>query len=341
MKKLVFAIGILLSAGMAVVAQEDSKSLQETAKNFMRQGDYPNAILVLNRALQKDGDNLELKKDLAFSYYLHRDYVRALETAKPFGERADADVPAYQVLGLIYKAIEETKECEKMYKTALKKFPNSGVLYNEYGEMLWSKSDYKEAIKQWEKGIEADPNHSGNYYNAAKYYYFTTDKVWALVYGEIFVNLESYSKRTPEIKTLLLDAYKKLFTDADLAKGQDMKNEFVRRFIENMKPQSSFIATNGITPETLTAIRTKFLVDWIAKNNTRYPVRLFDYQQQLLKAGMFDAYNQWIFGVAGNLPAYESWTKTHQEEYNKFEYFQRNRVFKLPPTGQYYQTASK
>ncbi len=75
--------------------------------------------------------------------------------------------------------------------------------------MLWSKKDFKEAVKQWEKGIEVDPNHSGNYYNAAKYYYFTQDKVWSIVYGEIFVNLESYSKRTPEIKTILLNSYKK------------------------------------------------------------------------------------------------------------------------------------
>ncbi len=42
---------------------------------------------------------------------------------------------------MLYKAIEEVKECGKMYKTALKKFPNSGTLYNEYGEMMWSKKE--------------------------------------------------------------------------------------------------------------------------------------------------------------------------------------------------------
>ena len=64
------------------------------------------------------------------------------------------------------------------------------------------RQDY-DAIKWWEKGIEVDPNYSSNYYNACKYYYFTYDKVWSLIYGEIFVNLESYSKRTPEIKNIL------------------------------------------------------------------------------------------------------------------------------------------
>lgn len=341
MKKLLFAVSVLLSAGIANAQEQDAKTLQETAKNFVRQGDYSNAILVLNRALQKESENLELKKDLAFAYYLQHDYAHAIEVAKPIVERSDADIQSFQILGLIYKAIEERKECEKMYRAALKKFPNSGVLYSEYGEMLWAKNDYKDALKQWEKGIETDPNQSGNYYNAAKYYYFTNDKVWTLIYGEIFVNLESYSKRTPEIKKIVLDGYKKLFTDADLSKGQDLKNEFVRTFLDGMKSQSSFIATNGITPETLSAIRTKFIVDWFAKNATRFPFRLFDYQQQLLKAGMFEAYNQWLFGTAGNLPAYEHWTKANTESFNQFNNFQKNRVFKLPASGQYYQTASK
>ena len=303
----------------------------------MRQGDYSNAILVLNRALQTNADNLDLQKDLAFAYYLNRDYVHALDVAKNFPDRKDADVQSYQILGMVYKAIEEVKECDKMYKAGLKRFPNSGTLYSEYGEMLWTKKDNSEAIKEWEKGIEVDPNYSGNYYNAVKYYSNTPDKVWTLIYGEIFVNLESYSKRTAEIKTILLDGYKKLFTDADLYKGQDTKNDFVKAFLDEMKVQSSYIASNGVTAETLSAMRTKFVLDWFTKYAKAFPFRLFEYHQQLLKSGMFDAYNQWVFGTANNLPAYENWTKTHQEEYNKFDYFQHNRVFKLP-TGQYYQT---
>lgn len=341
MKKLLFAASLLLSAGIAAAQEQDSKSLQETAKGFVRQGDYPNAIMILNRALQKDAANLDLQKDLAFAYYLQRDYAHAMGVAKPITEREDADIQSYQILGMIYKALEERKDCEKMYRAALKRYPTSGVLYSEYGEMLWSKKDYKEAIRQWEQGIQADPNHSGNYYNAAKYYYFTQDKVWSLIYGEIFVNIESYSKRTPEIKTLLLDSYKKLFTDASLSKNQDVKNEFVKSFLDIMQTQSNYMATNGVTPETLSAIRTKFVVEWFARNAKSYPFRLFDYQQQLLKAGTFEAYNQWIFGAAANLAGYDNWTKAHVEEASQFNNFQKNRVFKLPATGQYYQTALK
>jgi hypothetical protein len=128
----------------------------------------------------------------------------------------------------------------KIISERLKEYPNSGVLYNEYGEMLWTKQDYS-AIKQWEKGIEVDPNYSGNYYNAAKHYYMTMDKVWSIIYGEMFLNLESYTRRTAEIKNVLLDSYKKLFTGTDIMKDQDKKNEFTTAFLTIMKKESSML----------------------------------------------------------------------------------------------------
>ena len=82
---------------------QDPKTQHESAKAFIRQGDYTNAILILNRTLKNDPTNLEMQKDLAFAYYLKRDYAMALETAKPFAERKDSDIQAYQILALVYK----------------------------------------------------------------------------------------------------------------------------------------------------------------------------------------------------------------------------------------------
>ncbi len=338
MKKVSLSVLVLLIPVLNVFAQSDT-NLRETAKSFLMQGDYNNAIVVLNRALETDKNNLELLKDLAFTHYLQRDFAKAMQVAKPFADREDADVQSFQILGMIYNAIEEKKDAEKMYKTAFKKFPSSGVLHNEYGELLWSKKEFREAIRYWEKGIELEPGFAGNYYNAAKYYYFSEEKVWGLVYGEIFINLESYTKRTPEIKTILLDGYKKLFADSDLTKNQNTKNEFVAAFLGTMNNHSKVVST-GITPESLSALRTRFILDWQEKNALKFPFKLFEYQQQLLKEGIFEAYNQWIFGSAKDLAAYQNWTSTHSEQYSKFKYFQENRVFKVPP-AQYYQVKGK
>ncbi len=82
--------------------------------------------------------------------------------------REDADEQCYQILGMALKAVDERKEADKMYKRGIKKFPGSGELYNEYGEMLWANKD-AEAIRFWERGIEVDPSYSSNYYNASKF----------------------------------------------------------------------------------------------------------------------------------------------------------------------------
>lgn len=336
-----FLLSFMILAGFAVVAQpDDTQSMHETARGFMRSGDFDNAIIVLKRALEKDPKNLELQKDLVQSYYYKRDYTRAMDGAEALVDHRNADVASFQIAGNVYKAVEDVKEAEKAYKKGLKKFPDSGPLYSEYGELLWAQQDYN-AIKQWEKGIEVDPAYSGNYYNAALYYYYTKDKVWTLIYGEIFANMESLTERGAAMKKLLLDTYKeKLFAEADLMAGEnENRNEFSRAFLESMNAQNS-LASRGINTEVLTMIRTRFILDWFEKHGERFPFRLFDYHRQLLQMGMFESYNQWLFGAVEDLASFDAWTQTHADEYSKFEYFQKGRVFRMPK-GQYYQDKDK
>lgn len=330
-----FFAAILVFSGNLNAQNDDPAAMHETAKTFMRTGDFDNAIIVLTRALQKDKKNLEMQKDLVMSYYMKRDYTRALEGVESLVDRDDADVITFQIAGNVYKALEQVKECDKLYKKGLKKFPKSGPLYSEYGELLWAAKDYS-AINQWETGIRVDPGYGGNYYNAAQYYFYTKDKVWSLVYAEVFVNMESLSERGAAMKQLLLQGYKeKLFIDADLMKDQDkIKSEFAKSYLNTMSKQAMLV-NKGLNTEVLTMIRTRFILDWYATYGARYPFRLFDYHRQLLQDGMFDAYNQWLFGPADNLATYDNWIKTHAEEFSTFSNFQKGRVFRIP-AGQYY-----
>jgi tetratricopeptide (TPR) repeat protein len=337
MKKTAAIVCFFIATALALKGQ-DAKTLQETARNFSKEGDFSNAVLVLNKAHDQDPGNLSISKDLALVYFQKSDYPKMQVVMKPLLERPDADVEVYQLGGMLNKVTGDTKECERIYRKGLKSFPDSGPLLNDYGELLWAKQDYT-AIKQWEHGIQVDPLCTSNYYNAAKYYYFTKDKAWSLVYGELFVNMESYSRRTVEIKNILVEGYKKLFTDADIMKSQETKNEFAVAFLNNMNKQA-VVAKNGITPETLTMIRTRFLLDWFEKDAARFPFKLFEYERQLVKEGNFNAYNQWLFGSVQNLAAFENWTATHNNEYKQFTTIQTNRLFKAA-SNQYYQTVSK
>ncbi len=332
MMKRIF-LALLISVIAVTAMAQDAAELHETARTFMRQGDYTNAILVLNRAIKLQPNNIEIAKDLGLNYYFAKDFAKAVDIYKPLVEREDADDQCFQIAGDIYLAQDDPKECEKVYKKGLKKFPASGPLYNELGELLWAQKDYS-AIKQWEKGIEMDPGFSKNYYNACKYYFFTTDKVWSILYGEIFLNIEPSSTTAPEVKNILLESYKKLFADADLEKANTDKNSFVQAFVQTMNKQSA-LAASGINAESLTMIRTRFILDWFSGFDNKFPFKLFELQRQLLQEGMFEAYNHWIFTAAQNLPAYQNWITVNATEYNELARFQKGRIFKIP-AGQYY-----
>lgn len=151
----------------------------------------------------------------------------------------------------------------------------------------------------------------------------------------MFLNIEPAGARTPEMKQLLFDAYKKYYNTAQ--SGTDVKKEksdFIKQYTKILNNQSA-LASSGITTASLSMIRTRFILEWFASNNDKMPFRLFEYQRQLLKDGMFDAYNQWLFGPAENLATYKNWTDNHVSEYKAFDQLQKSRMFK-PAPGEYY-----
>ena len=333
MKKLSFGIILLLwtLGGMAQTAEEVLKN----AREFSMQGDAENAILVLKKGVEKFPNDTELRQDLAMAYYAAQRNPQALETLRPMldGERPPETV--YEIAALIYRSERQMKEAEKLYKAGLKQYPSSGGLHNEYGQFLDSENPGKgEGIKMWEKGIEVAPAFAANYYQATRYYGAMNNTLWTILYGEIFVNLDSYSSRTVEIKNILMLFYKRAFAYGFA--GLNSKNDFEKAVSEAMLAQRS-VATSGITPESLSAIRARFVLDWYTRPEAeKYPFRLFERQRQMLREGFFDAYNQWLFGGAFNITTFQNWTNNHPDDYQAFTRFQRSKLFVIN-TSQYYK----
>jgi tetratricopeptide (TPR) repeat protein len=331
--------GILFS--QAVIAQ-DAKELYSTATSFIRSGDYSNAILVLNQALQLEPDNFEYKKQLGFTYYLKGDLNKAKSVIEPLLGSKEADVQVYQIAGNIYVGREEGKSAQRLYERGLKKFPNSGELYNDNGTLLMNFKMYDGALRSWIKGIERDPAFPGNYYNATKTYSFSNNPLWCILYGETFMNMESFTTRTAEIRDIVLESYKKLFNDPSLfdnvlpedKKSRKGSSDFVEAYKACMRKQIS-VVTGGIDPDALIMVRTRFLLDWFNFYGMKYPYALFDFQRNLLREGMFESYNHWLFGPAANQANYKAWIGLHKQEYDAFLKFQRSYPLK-PMPDEYY-----
>lgn len=331
MRKIFSIVCLLLVCNFPGFSQE-SATLLETGRNYMRQGDYSNAAITLEKALKEDPDNVEIAKDLAVNYLVLKKNSKALEIILPFIEKGTADDQAYQIAGNIYNALDQRKESESLYKKGIKKYPGSGALYNEYGVMLLSRQDMN-AIKVWEKGIENDPQFAGNYYNAAKFYNLNSNYLWASLYSEVFLLLESGTSRTPEMKNILFDNYKKLLTDDDYIANLKGKSNFEKTVLQVVAKEKHVLNT-VVNAETLTMFRTRFILDW-SNLSKKMPYNLFNIQTLLLQEGLFESYNQALFGVVQNLASYQNWINVHSEEYVAFSNFMKGRTFKFSK-GEYY-----
>ena len=326
-------VTLFLLFGVVSFSQQNADTLRETARMFMQQGDLDNAILVLNKAAELKPDDVDILRDQAYANYLRRDFAKAIEIGKVLIEKPNADVQSFQILGMVYKAIADYKEADKLYKKALKKFPESGVLYSEYGDLL-ATTNNADAIKMWEKGIQVDPNISSNYYYASKYYSEKGNALWSVLYGETFVNIESLSQRTIEIKDLVYYNYKQLFI-TDILSNINKKGSPFEKAVATIYEKLSKVVAEGVTPESLTVLRTRFILNWYQDDVPKFPFRLFEHQQLLLRQGIFNAYNQWLFGATASTRDFQFWVNTHEEEMKDFQNYQRSVVYKIP-ANQYY-----
>lgn len=313
-------------------AAQDAEALYATARKHLNQGKLDSAGIYLQKALALSPGNLSMLEDQLYLEYLRRDFAKAIDMTKMLAARPDATVKTFQLIGMTHKEIADYKEARKSYELGLSRFPNSGVLYAELGEMFANLDKKADAIRTWEKGISMDPGHSGNYYYATLHYATNGNPLWAMLYGENFVNIERLSERTTEIKTLLTNLYKKISAPGYLS-GRD--NPFATAIAATYYRQPP-VSVSNLNVETLTGLRRSFITDWYRDHSTRFPYKLFELLDQLNREGLFEAYHQWLFGKDLNPAAFEAWIESNKEKMAAFERFSSGRVFKVP-AGQNYR----
>ncbi len=334
-------------------SQSGATALYDRAQHFIRSGDYSNAIILLKRTLELQPQSALYRQTLAYAYSLNRDYDDAEKLIKTVLRSNAANEQTYQIAGNIYRAQHNLKKAERNYKKGLKQLPNSGVLYSELGQVYYDERQYTNALQSWVAGIRIAPDYAPNYYFAARTYYYSQDKFWTIIYGELFINLERYTNRTSDMKKMLLDAYKSIINSSITlslttpgatppeAKNNDGfstldKPDFKTAVLTTLGKSAEIAINRGVTPETLVMVRTQFLLNWANFYKLVYPYSLFNYYSLLLKNGLFEAYNQWVFGPAASPAAYKSWVKRNGTLMHRLIDFLNDHSLK-PVAGQFYQ----
>jgi tetratricopeptide (TPR) repeat protein len=343
-----FLLFLFVSGASVLYAQtnqEKASLLKQEAITYINEGKPEKSIKLLEEAIKLDPGKYDYSYELAYAYFLQNEYHRAIEELIKLTDHKDITDDYFQLLGNSYNNTGNKEKAIAVYEEGLKKFPDSGNLYMELGNVQFNKKDYSKALHYFEKGIEVEPDYSTLYYWAAKMYCSSGDKVWGMIYGEIFINMEPSSKRTIEISKLLFDTYKGSIllpkdNDASVslqfckeepvqvnAKSDSTKYKMPYCMVYQPTCFMSVVSEKEIDLASLNRIRIAFVEHYFDKRfNIYYPNILFEYQDKLLQAGHLEAYNYWVL-KDGNNESFAKWKSKNKDKWDSFEkWFASNRL---------------
>jgi hypothetical protein len=165
----------------------------------------------------------------------------------------------------------------------------------------------------------------------------TTEKVWAVIYGEVYCNLSSDSDRTSQIGSLVYHWY-----DASLSKKgnglsidltENAQSSQMQVPFESQFEMAFLMGTMGLKSDAtslsiqrLTEIRKNQLSLW---NQKKLPqTELVRRQEAILAAGHFEAYNYWLFKGA-RAEEFNEWSKEHQIQFQAWLDWQGKNKFNI------------
>lgn len=334
--------------GQSVFGQNNKELALAKAKQAIRledeEGKFDEAIKLLEEAQMLDAENMLYPYEIAYAYYSKKDYKRASDILEKLLTHKDVNERVYQTLGNAYDYQGKPEKAVTTYEAGLSKFPKSGELYLELGNMQMAQEQYKQALDYYEAGIDKDPAFASNYYWAATLFCHSTEEVWGVMYGEIFMNLERNSQRTAAISKLLFDTYKQGITiESDTAyavsfsqnmtiDADDIKKSETPRLpfgtgCYEMVLLLAIVGEQQIDINSLDRIRTRFVDRYFEVGKAEdYPNILLDYQQKVKQAGHLEAYNHWIL-MQGDKEGFEAWYLNNKEKWEGFkEWFTTHQI---------------
>ena len=205
MKTHLLALLSLFCIGTAL-AQTPRDERIARAVERMDDGDYDEAARLLESVLAADPKNFLANYETGYLLYMQERYEEAVEVLRRI-KRKDYP-PLYQLLGNAYDMAGDRKRAVKTYEKGLRENPDAGRLYLELGNIAYAERQYDRALACYRRGATVDPAHPSNYRSLALLYAISTEPVWTLVWGELFMNLERGSGRTSAMSETLARTYR-------------------------------------------------------------------------------------------------------------------------------------
>ena len=344
---IVLLIGITYALRCQTDEQKEAYQIGMQAIEEMNNGNYNRAIDKLDSAIALDSASILYPYEKALCYYKLEEYENAIKLLDSLKDHEQVFDMIYQILGNSHDFLGEKEAAIDVYNEGLEKFPNSGRLYQELGITEFGRERMRRAVGYWEQGIKVDPMYPKNYYRLAKHYSKTAERMWGIIYGELFQILSDGTRKIEEISGILYGTYSTALFDFMQGERQvkltGLKIRTNRKMTIAEKPfrlvyQSAYKAVdksysekigNEMNFESVTLFRKKFLEEWFSgKYTEHFDIALFDYQKKILDAGYFDVYSHWSLQI-GNYSAYKDWLKANKKKLEEFKKWLKNNPIEL------------
>lgn len=349
MNRLGFLFLVLISSYQLSLAQFNKRFQAQheidagIALNYMEQKQYDQAIRYWLKAIAGNRKNTDYQYELALAYVAKEDFKKAIPYLEKVQNSKKA-VPEYcQLLGNCYDYVGDTAKARKTFLQGTKKYKQSAKLNMELAILDMKAKDQDAAIDHLEDGISVEPSYLLQYFYAGKIYQYSTEKVWSVLFSELFMNADTSWRRNNEASQSFYNSHRMVMEDyfktynAEFSKAQyvptsnDAPDKVYFESLFNtcmtLAADSLFYNRDFELPvASLDTMRRKFLEKWVQDgNDIKFPNPVIDRQKTILKMGLFTAYTYWLCEWAKPLET-EEYLKTNKSDYVKI----RNWIKKNP-----------
>jgi len=337
LSNLIFPIALY---GQPVQNTEQAKGLLKTAIQEMDKGEIQKAKNLLIRAQRLDSQSLIYPYELAHCDFLTRHYKKAVSLLLPLINHSGVTDHVYHLLGESYEHSGNKKSAEETFKQGTEKFPSSGLLFFGLGQLYLSDKKYDEALTNFENGIKADPSFPENYYWASKVHSSLDDKLWGIMYAEIYINMEGVTGKSEELGGIIYDVFKngiKFSGDSVIVEvaDEDPTGKNFEREFEKQLELSAEKFNKPISIATLYKIREDIINEWSKSGEIeKFSNTLFNWHKLLISKGYFEPYHYWLL-KQGNAEEFEEYLEKKSGLYNEFvDWISKNNL--IPSQNNYF-----
>lgn len=170
------------------------------------QGEYDRAIEVYRQALDLEPENVVALYELAYSYSAAGRNGECVATAEAGLELESRLRPQlYTVVGNCLDAGGEPKKAARVYRRALKEFPDDALLTFNFAVTRYGQQKHEEAIELAQRAIDNAPAHASSHRLLGLLYQDRGLRVPALLATLRFLSLEPSSGRSPQAARSVVD----------------------------------------------------------------------------------------------------------------------------------------